>query len=420
VINGANVSLKAYKDIDVTMNQYISEYELRLIDKNGDTEILSGQDMAVRYNEKFSKDKLYPVQKPFLWLCSLFTKQKYNVKSVYFYDNDKLDNLVGRLACLNKICIKPQNVSFRYDGGAYQAVEEIYGNMINKKYLKRAIITAILQGNKELKLDEEQCYINPNYTLSSVKTGETLEMLNKYVSTKITFCIGDQYEVLDGDIIRKWITISDELEVTIDNTAILNYVMELSMKYDTVGKVRSFKASSNKTIEVKGGQYGWKINQRAEIKAITESITKGTVIEREPIYSQTALSRSKNDIGDTYIEISITRQHLWFYKKGKLICEGAVVTGNPNKGNSTARGTFMIMYKQNLATLSGANYEVKVTYWMPFYGNMGIHDARWRHSFGGVIYKRNGTHGCVNAPYHLAEKLYENVEEGIPVICYEE
>jgi hypothetical protein len=49
-----------------------------------------------------------------------------------------------------------------------------------------------------------------------------------------------------------------------------------------------------------------------------------------------------------------------------------------------------------------------------------LHDASWRSAFGGEIYKRNGTHGCVNAPFHLAKTIYENIEEGIPIICYEE
>jgi lipoprotein-anchoring transpeptidase ErfK/SrfK len=97
-----------------------------------------------------------------------------------------------------------------------------------------------------------------------------------------------------------------------------------------------------------------------------------------------------------------------------------VVTGNPNRGNSTVRGAYMVNYKQKGATLSGPGYEVKVSYWLPFYGNMGIHDATWRSSFGGEIYKSRGTHGCVNAPFYLAKTIFENIEEGIPVIVYED
>jgi lipoprotein-anchoring transpeptidase ErfK/SrfK len=208
--------------------------------------------------------------------------------------------------------------------------------------------------------------------------------------------------------------------VEINKTAVMNYIKGLSNKYDTAGTDRKFKTSSGKLIEVKGGLYGWMINQKSEANALLENIKQGQVIEKEPEYIQKAISRDENDIGNTYIEINITKQHLWFYKEGKLIIDGYVVTGNPNRGNSTVVGTYSVIYKEKDTSLSGPGYDVNVSYWMPFFGNMGVHDASWRYSFGGEIYKRNGTHGCVNAPLHLAKTIYENIEEGVPVVIYEE
>lgn len=139
------------------------------------------------------------------------------------------------------------------------------------------------------------------------------------------------------------------------------------------------------------------------------------------MYKQKGISRDEDDdIGNTYVEINITRQYLWFYKDGKLVAEGDVVTGDPSKGNSTSVGVYMLNYKENGSVLNGPNYESKVSYWMPFNGNIGIHDASWRYSFGGDIYKRNGTHGCVNAPLYLAKQIFDNIEDGTPIICYEE
>ena len=114
------------------------------------------------------------------------------------------------------------------------------------------------------------------------------------------------------------------------------------------------------------------------------------------------------------------KQQLWFYKDGKLINQGPVVTGNPNRGYATVLGVYMINYKQKDATLRGPGYEAKVTYWMPFSGNMGLHDASWRYRFGGDIYERNKTHGCVNSPLYLARTIYESIDEGTPVIIYKE
>jgi len=104
----------------------------------------------------------------------------------------------------------------------------------------------------------------------------------------------------------------------------------------------------------------------------------------------------------------------------KLITQGPVVTGNPNRGRSTKLGVYMLNYKETGSTLRGPDNEAPVTYWMPFNGNIGIHDASWRYSFGGEIYKSNGSHGCINAPKYLAKAIYDKIEEGTPIICYEE
>ena len=55
---------------------------------------------------------------------------------------------------------------------------------------------------------------------------------------------------------------------------------------------------------------------------------------------------------------------------------------------------------------------------MPFYYNVGLHDAPWRNRFGGSIYKRSGSHGCVNLPPKVAETIFANIEKGTPVVCY--
>ena len=69
-------------------------------------------------------------------------------------------------------------------------------------------------------------------------------------------------------------------------------------------------------------------------------------------------------------------------------------------------------------TLKGADYESPVTYWMPFNGGIGLHDATWRSRFGGSIYYYSGSHGCVNLPYSAAADIYSIVEAGMPVVCY--
>ncbi|NFN85950.1 hypothetical protein FDF31_03880 [Clostridium sporogenes] len=420
VINGADVSLKAHGDADNIIRSYIKDYKLQLVERNGEVEEIIGQDIGVQYNEKISISKIYRSKNSFKWIVSVFKNQNYYVKDLFIYNEDKLENKINQLSCLNGVVIEPKNVSFKYSNASYEVVKEVYGNKINKDKLNESIKMGISKGEKKLDLNEKFCYENPKYTLGSNKISKTNNLLNKYVSTKITYIFGSKNEILDGNIINEWLNVDENLEVVINEKAVLGYVEALGKKYDTVGISRNIKTSIDKIVEVEGGFYGWKIDRVDETIALLKNIKAGEVLQKEPIYIQKAVSRDKDDIGNTYVEINITRQHLWFYKDGKLITQGAIVTGNPNRGNATPVGIYMLNYKQKDAVLMGPTYEAKVTYFMPFNGDIGIHDASWRPSFGGDIYKRTGTHGCVNTPLHLAKIIFDNIEDETPIICYEE
>ena len=107
--------------------------------------------------------------------------------------------------------------------------------------------------------------------------------------------------------------------------------------------------------------------------------------EREPVYLQTAASHDGPDFGNTYVEMNLTSQHMFFYKEGKLLIESDFVSGDEAKGFRTPAGAYEITYKQMNATLKGKDYKTPIKYWMPFNGNIGMHDGYWRTSFGPVL-----------------------------------
>ena len=120
----------------------------------------------------------------------------------------------------------------------------------------------------------------------------------------------------------------------------------------------------------------------------------------------------------TYIEISISQQHLWFYENEQLVLDTDVVTGNNDGECNTPTGRYSIGSRATNTTLTGPGYSSFVNYWLGFNGGIGIHDANWRSSFGGNIYNGNGSHGCVNTPYDKVKILYERTSYGTPVIVY--
>ncbi len=207
--------------------------------------------------------------------------------------------------------------------------------------------------------------------------------------------------------------------MTLDESKVTGYVQYLASKYNTYGDVRTFKTSLGDKVKIGGGDYGWVIDKEKEKTQLLSEIKSGKTIQREPVFNQTADVKSETyDIGDTYVEVDYTNQHIYFYENGKLKLESDVVTGNVSRNNGSPDGIYKIVYKERDATLVGENYASDVKYFMVFAYNVGFHDASWRNEFGKEIYKDSGSHGCINMPSELAEKLFKILPTGTPVIAY--
>ena len=126
--------------------------------------------------------------------------------------------------------------------------------------------------------------------------------------------------------------------------------------------------------------------------------------------------------GNTYIEVDICHQHLWYYVNGELFLESDVVTGKESDPTrATPPGAYKVWSRESprkLGTYAVQGYETWVNYWMPVtYTGIGLHDLN-RSAYGGDIYINNGSHGCINLPPSVAKTIFDNISAGTPVICY--
>lgn len=276
----------------------------------------------------------------------------------------------------------------------------------------------------------EECYQTAEVKTANEKLQEELDALNKYTTSSIVYQFGSQTETLDFSTFHDWISYSDG-NVTLDDSKVKSYVQKLASKYNTSHKDRGFVTTSGQTIVIPGtrNDYGYRINQDQEAAQIKKDLAGGTQVKREPIYNSknsygNPVYYQRNGVDDlngNYVEVDLTKQHLWCYKDGKLVVESDIVSGNTSKGRGTITGAFPIAFKVSPYTMSSAEngYVVNVQYWMPFYDGQGLHDASWRSSFGGNIYQTNGSHGCVNLPTNVAATIYNNVSAGEAVILYQ-
>lgn len=418
-INGLVATGKTVEAMTTEVIAQSQMYQLELVGRDGTTATISGPDISLEYTLGNEIETFKEEQNPFQWVVGIVEKNELSLTQDVSYDKSQLESIIEKFEFFNtsKI-VEPQNASVQFKDNEYVVIDEVMGNKVQGEKLYDMIVEAIASGDTVLNLDESDCYENPKYLATSTAVLEAKDTLNKYVGTEVTYTFGDTSEIVNASVINQWLEVDEEFKPVINEEKVSGYVQELASKYNTYGSTRDFKSSHGTTVQVYGGDYGWIVNKAEEAQELVANVQAGEPVSREPIFSQRADRYGSNDIGNTYVEIDLSGQYIWFYKDGSLIVESNIVTGNINNGWGTPQGTYVLKYKQRDTVLRGDNYASPVSFWMPFNGGIGLHDATWRSSFGGSIYKSNGSHGCVNLPYSVAQKIFGNIESGTPVVCY--
>lgn len=284
----------------------------------------------------------------------------------------------------------------------------------------------IEQGSTSLNLLEEGAYEETPLTQSQQDILRQWEKIADFQSLSLTYDMGEEKLVLDaftlgGFLIRKEDGSFQEDEdgkLAVSEERVDAFINELTDTYDTYGKEREFLSTRGDWVTVPAGTYGTLLDGDAEKAYLMYALENRISEVHIPSYKKEPYHRGKNDIGDTYIEVDMTEQKMYFYQNGECLVETDIVTGNTGKKMGTPQGVNYVYAKQKNRILRGPGYASFVNFWMPVKGNIGIHDASWRGRFGGEIYKTSGSHGCINTPYENMKRIYEEAEIGTPVIMF--
>lgn len=309
----------------------------------------------------------------------------------------------------------PEDAYIRWDG-IFTVIPETEGETIQEKLLYAAVKDSLEKGR--LSVDISDTHTHASITQEDIELTARMESLNAMEDYKVN--VGGGKDLIIPK--EKWqpavqyengiISVNEDLI-----TEAADYIEE---HYNTFGKARSFITHSGQEIQIGGSHkdtFGYKLNKEKTVEAVREGLLNGT--SAEAVWDMTGGPRNgKNDIGDTYAEVSIQEQHMWLYKDDEIILDTDVVTGKMDNGGTTP-GVFQVLYKESPAVLKGRDYTTHVSYWMPFtWTGTGFHDAPWRGAFGGQIYIHGGSHGCVNMPSAKAKELFSLIDAGLPVVVY--
>ena len=421
-VNGVGASFRtAQSTYDKIINS-ADKYTISFIDAEGNVinEVSSSElGVGVNYDES-EVQTLLDSQSGFNWVLRLFVPAEYYTATGNSYDAAKVTAVASSLDFSNQSSTtESQDATIQFDGEKFVIVDEVYGDKITEEGVEEAIIYAVENLQTEINLADGTCYEKPNVLASDANIQKAVDVLNNYMDTDIHYDLGEGItEEIPADTKATWFTWDDSFNVSFDRDAIGEYVNSMGDKYNTYGKKKEFTTTSGETIEVPAGSFGWRIAYDGEIDAIIADLEGGEDVTRDFTYLYYGTSHGEHDYGNSYVEVNLTEQHVYVYKDGEMVFDTDCVSGKISANHGTHTGVYPIAYKQTDATLKGDNYESHVNYWMPFNMGEGLHDATWRSSFGGTIYKTGGSHGCVNLPLSAAEQIYNIVEAGWPVIVF--
>ena len=418
VMSGVDVSELTAEEATEKVGRFVSDYLLTIYARDEKKYNIEGPSIGYAYVPNGEIEQILEAQDEYDWLGQRKNVDTHEIDLSTTYDEELLEGVLAGLDFMDKErMIAPEDAKIAWVDGGYQIVPEVMGTTIKFKKVLKLVKQAVENGDTKLELYDY--YVDPEIRSDDGKLNACMDKIDNYFGTSITYTFGKQepYE-LTNETIQSWLTVSEDYEVRVDDDKVTHFVQQMASTYNTYGDVREFRTSQGDTVKIGGGDYGWVIDKDKEKAQIYEDLETGGRISREPVYSQTAKKHGAYDIGSTYVEIDYTSQHLWFYKKGELLVETDIVSGNLSRNNGSPDGVFKIVYKQRNATLVGEGYSSPVDYFMPFAHNVGLHDASWRSKFGEQIYLTSGSHGCINMPRDVAETIYETIKVDTPVIAY--
>lgn len=339
----------------------------------------------------------------------------------YTWDSEKLKALFEELSFVQEADCSVPGVKVILTDEGY-VLQDGNTDHLNSRKALQYVESCLRMGEHNVVLKDGGCYENLKDNAQDKAQRMLWSQLEEIFACNLIYDMGEEKIPLTQAILSQFLIVDGE-SIQLNPEGIQSWVDELALAYNTVNTTGKFQSTRGDIVEVPYVTYGTELNTKEEVLWLTENVWENRTVRTQPEYHVPAylkegFTRGLNDIGDTYIEVDMTLQHLYYYVGGELSLKTDVVTGNTKRKMGTPEGINYVYNKQRNRVLRGPGYASPVKYWVPVKGAIGIHDASWRSEFGGEIYKTSGSHGCINVPTDVMAELYDMVEIGTPVVMF--
>ena len=433
MVNGSDVGGMTLQKANDQLSKKVNGQSLKLIFNDGQSEVLQSAQLGVSYNKDNSLNQLMKNQNNWAWFIGFFKNEKNTLTDLIQISDENLTNGIASMEhAKEENQIAPTDAYIQYKDGSFSIIEETLGSKFNIEELVKNIKVALSEGKQQLDVTKANGYVKPHVYKDDQDLNNQLKAANEYCLSAITYTTPKGKEIaLDGSTLITWLSKQDDGSYTKDESVfkekLTAFVKELASQYNSIGATRTFTGKDGQSHTVSGGTYGFRVSTDSEVSALLKMINENkSENNRIPEHTGQLPSGENGGLGTTYLEINITKQHLWFVKDGSVVLESDFVSGKESDPTRlTPSGTYYIYNKERNRVLRGTKqpngkyeYESPVSYWMPFNKGIGLHDASWRSTFGRDIYINSGSHGCINLPTGFAGSLYSQIYVNLPVVVY--
>ena len=467
-INGVYCTGKSVAEVNAELSGKFVYNGLKIKDKNGAMLTISAKDIGFHADYTDALDDFISNQNIFTWGIDAFQNMNRTVEPKLSVNTEKLDAKISDWEIFD--INEDLDVYITKTDNGYALTNELTDYPVRQDVIN-AVHDSLLNLETEIDLSSEKyayCYAPMPVSEKQQNTIDLFEKIKKIMDCKLVYELGnekfpvdskvassfllttDEYESLGGD--ENWddenparnIYISNGTEFRgLDNTTMSDgfvldnngnpiicesklyaFIKKIADDHELESSLERYKNGENCQIIISKKHYREELfNVDTEFQYLkgvfmsNNTTEEGTrqLVDPESV----AVVDAATDLGGTYIEVNIGEQVLSYYVDGQLDMQFPVVTGDMSKEDrATPAGYFKICERMSPKVLKGEDYETPVTYWLRIYKGVGIHDATWRSSFGGDIYRTNGSHGCVNSPFNEVGQLWKKVKNGTPIIMY--
>lgn len=466
-INGVYATGKTVQEVNDELAGKYTYSGIKVIDATGAELNISATDVDLKVDYTDALNGVLSHQNPFLWGVNLFKNLSFHYEPTVQINRDKLYEKLSNW----EIFTEQKELSVRID-----KTEQGYVLVNEKDRVPNLdnIIGVVYDGMHNLSesvdlSSNETCYQSLELTKEEKDLVTFFKKIEKLQNCQIVYSIENELIPVDAAVVSDWILRSEDLEealsekiskkspgsglfiirhqesklpkeeelseydgfvidsqgsLIVSEKKIYEFLFGLSQKYGTAWTMKRYRNGESSEVVINKNSKGdgslFDVDKEFEnLKTafIEESYAINTQINLE-IQESCLVIDAASQLGQTYIEVNMGDQMLYYYENGELVMDMPVVTGNVNRSRGTPTGLFSVYNKRYHTYLRGVDYVSYVNYWLGVNKGVGIHDALWRNKFGDEIYKSDGSHGCINCPMEKVSRLWEIVEIGTPVILY--